>query len=201
MKIMPKNLLRMNLQFFAEPEDKGGATPPADPIDPVEHTEPEKKYSDDEVNRIIDEKFAKWQAQTEKEKAEVEKLAKLSEDEKTAYEIQKRDEKIAEYERKETLNKMSETASEMLAGGGVIASKNVLGLLVTDDAETTSSNVKAYLEAIDNEREAIKADFEKRLGSKETLGGNTSLAKGEGAFGKELAERNKTEVPKKTYFK
>lgn len=191
MIIMKNQLLRMNLQFFAEDTGADGGGNPeatAETVD-VDNLSDEQVASlkekfgfktDEEVNSLIDSKFSKWQEKTDKEKAEATKLAKMNEDEVSTYEKEQLEARLAEYERKENLSKMSETASEMLTNGNVTATKDVLGLLVTEDAETTSANVKAYLKAIELEREAIKTDFEKRLGTKETLDGTskTNLSRG-----------------------
>ena len=201
-------LLRMNLQFFSEDTGANGG---GDNPDNAANTETQvtdfdnlsdeqvqsfkEKFgfkSDEEVNSLIDNKFAKWQEKTEKAKLEAEKFAKMNEDEKTSYEKQQLEARIAKFERKENLSKMSETASDMLTGKGVTASKEVLGLVVSEDAETTSNNVKAYLNAIELEREAIKADFEKRLGGKEVLDGTGTVALSRGAqLAKEANEQNK----------
>lgn len=188
-----KHLLPMNLQLFAEP---GEGNP--EPTPPVEQT-PEinldkltdeqlasikEKHgfkTDDDVNDIVKNKHKRWQKDLEKEREEYDKLNKMNADEKLQYQLDQQAEKLAEYERKENLSKMSETASEMLTEKGVTASKEVLSLLVSEDAETTSSNVKAYLTVIEAERELIKADFEKRLGTKIPLGGNTEAELSRGA--------------------
>ena len=96
-----QQLLPMNLQMFAHPTnpvDQEPKNPPADPVDPKEPTDPktpndpagsDKKYSDTDVDKIINEKFAKWQADSEeklrqsqlsaeeKEKERIEKLEDL----------------------------------------------------------------------------------------------------------------------------
>ena len=201
-------LLRMNLQFFSEDTGANGG---GDNPDNAANTETQvtdfdnlsdeqvqsfkEKFgfkSDEEVNSLIDNKFAKWQEKTEKEKSQAEELAKMSEKDRYDFELKKRDEEIAEYKREKNLLQMSETASGMLTEKGVTASKEVLGLVVSEDAEVTSNNVKAYLNAIELEREAIKADFEKRLGGKEVLDGTGKVALSRGAqLAKEANEQNK----------
>ncbi len=86
--------LPMNLQFFAEPEDKGNGDP-ADPADPKEKDKPvedpkppvdsDKKYSDADLDQIINQKFAKWQ----KDKDEEIRQSKLTADEKEQERIKK----------------------------------------------------------------------------------------------------------------
>lgn len=172
-------LMPMNLQYFAEPEG-GQDTPPAEKATPPED-KPKgegtgKTFSRDEVAKMIaaETKKAvtaaeeKWRA----EKDEAAKLAEMDDKEKADYEKQQLEAKLAEFERKEVLSKMSEQASEMLSDKGAKPTKEMLRLIVSEDAETTSSNVKTYLASVEAEREAIKAEYEKRLGGKVPLDGN-----------------------------
>lgn len=172
-------LMPVNLQYFAEP-DGGQDTPPAEQTTPPEDKpkgeETGKTFSRDEVAKMIaaETKKAvtaaeeKWRA----EKDEAAKLAEMDDKEKADYEKQQLEAKLAEYERKEVLSKMSEQASEMLSEKGAKPTKEMLRLIVSEDAETTSSNVKTYLASVEAEREAIKAEYEKRLGGKVPLDGN-----------------------------
>ena len=48
-----------------------------------------KKYTDADVDAIIDKKFAKWKSEQEAEKSEAKKMAKMNEKEKADYEKQK----------------------------------------------------------------------------------------------------------------
>lgn len=176
----------MSLQFFSEPGDGGSGdegqkgnlpagsqeTPPT----AKEENNTGKTFSRDEVAKMIaaETKKAvtaaeeKWHA----EKDEAAKLAEMDDKEKADYEKQQLEAKIAEFERKEVLSKMSEQASEMLSEKGATPTKEMLRLIVSEDAETTSSNVKTYLASVEAEREAIKAEYEKRLGGKVPLDGN-----------------------------
>ena len=185
------------LPFFEADTGSNGQDTPADTKDQEnvevnKEQQPEKTFTRAELAKMMAAEKAKLKEEFEAEKAESEKLAKMNEQEKLQHQLDQQAEKLADYERKETLSKMSETASEMLAEKGVTASKEVLSLLVSEDAETTSSNVKAYLTVIEAERELIKADFEKRLGTKIPLGGNSEIGLSRGAqLAKEQNEQNK----------
>lgn len=178
---MKKRLLMpMQLQFFSENPDGGDDTPPAEQNTPPEGKpkgeETGKTFSRDEVAKMIaaETKKAvtaaeeKWRA----EKDEAAKLAEMDDKEKADYEKRQLEAKLAEFERKEVLSKMSEQASEMLSEKGATPTKEMLRLIVSEDAETTSANVKTYLASVEAEREAIKAEYEKRLGGKVPLDGN-----------------------------
>lgn len=176
------------LPFFEADTGSNGQNTPADAkdqenveVNKEQEQQTEKTFTRAELAKMMAAEKAKLKEEFEAEKAESEKLAKMNEQEKLQHQLDQQAEKLAEYERKENLSKMSETASEMLTEKGVTASKEVLSLLVSEDAETTSSNVKAYLTVIEAEREFIKADFEKRLGTKIPLGGNTEAELSRGA--------------------
>ena len=174
-----KKLLPMNLQFFAEddaadvtPDNTSGNSADNKEKNGSDPTDADKKYSDADVDKIIAAKFAKWEAKQQQEKDEAAKLAEMDDKEKADYEKQQLEAKLAEFERKEVLSKMSEQASEMLSEKGAKPTREMLQLIVSEDAETTSNNVKTYLASVEAEREAIKAEYEKRLGGKIPLDGN-----------------------------
>lgn len=189
--IMKRKKLGMNLQFFAEDTgSNGGGDNPDNTTngeivekakDEQETNESDKKYSDEDVNKIIDAKFAKWKAEQQKEQDEAKKLAEMDDKEKTDYEKQKLQEEVDNLRREKTLAKMAKRATSMLADKGVQASEGILSFVVKESAEATSESVKAFIELIDAEREVIKADFEKRLGSKLPMDGTTSTTLSRGA--------------------
>ncbi|NBA63294.1 DUF4355 domain-containing protein [Enterococcus mundtii] len=202
----------MNLQYFAGEKGNDGSDQGADDSGQGQHKEnidndnqdgkkeeTGKTFSRDDVAKMIaaETKKAvtaaeeKWRA----EKDEAAKLAEMDDKEKADYEKQQLEAKLAEFQRKEVLSKMSEQASEMLSEKGAKPTKEMLRLIVSEDAETTSSNVKTYLSSVEVEREAIKAEFEKRLGGRIPLdsNGNQTLSPGS-QLAKEANERKKNTV-------
>lgn len=150
-----KSLLPVNLQFFAEPEDGGGGgTPPADPPtppaeppkEPKEPKEPGKSFTRDDVAKMLSAERAKWQKEQEEKEAEAQKLAKMNAEEKAKHEKQKLMDKIAEFERKESLSAMSKEASKMFIEAELPADEGILQLVTVEDAEVTKANVKAVLD-------------------------------------------------------
>ena len=90
---------------------------------------------------------------------------------------------------------MSKEAESMLLEKGITSNDDILAFVVTEDAETTSTNVKAFVKLIENEREQIKEEFEKRLSSKVPLDGTGSTKVSRGA---ELAKRENEKKVKPT---
>lgn len=198
----------MHLQYFADQEGSTQETTSTETTDTAtEETKKEetgKTFSRDELAKIVAAETSKAVTAAEEkwrdEKAQADKLAEMNDKDKADYERKQLEDKIAEYERKDNLAKMSDQASEMLSDKGATPTKEVLSLVVSEDAETTSSNVKTYLAAIELERESIKADLEKRLGGRIPLDGSSKDGV-VGDYGKRLAQRTKTETKKSTYFK
>lgn len=197
-------LMPMKLQFFADQDgegDPGETTPPELNVEELNEEQLaliKEKYGfkdDKDVDSIVKSKKSRWQKEAEAEKNEAAKYAEMTAEEKIQHELAKKDAQIAEFERKEVLSKMSEQASEMLSEKGATPTKEMLRLIVSEDAETTSSNVKTYLASIDAEREAIKADYEKRLGGRIPLDSNGSRILSQGAqLAKEANDRKKNTV-------
>ena len=122
--------------------------------------EPEKKYTDEDVDLIIDKKFAKWQAEQEAKIQEEKKLAEMNAEEKQAHELKKAQDKIAEYERKEAFNETFKEVSRMLSEESISLSESVVSLLVQEDAEATKATVESF---IDEYRKAVESGVRTQL--------------------------------------
>lgn len=112
----------------------------------------EKKYTDADFDKKLNQKFAEWQKKKEQEIAEAEKLAKMSAEEKANHNAQKEKERadkaearIAELERKDALSEMSKTARKLLAEEGINISDELLSVIVTPEAEATQANIKNFV--------------------------------------------------------
>ncbi len=160
-----------NLQLFAEPSEPKPAEPPAEPTEPKEPTEPtgEKKYTDDDVDKILNKKFAKWQAQQDKAIKEAEKLATMDAKQKAEYEKEQMQKELDEYKRKDALASMTNTARKMLADANISVSDELLAVMVTTDADETKAAIDAFKDAFN--AAVDKAVKEKLKGEPPTKGG------------------------------
>lgn len=151
----------------------------------VENKEPEKKYSDEQVDEIIKEKKAKWQKQQDekiKELEEARKLEKMNEDEKLQYKLKKYEEEIAAYREKENQSAMAKVAKNMLIEEGFNISDDLVNNLITDEAETTKENVKDFADMLKglvekevNERLKGKSPEVKKTGVKSIQGQRSEI--------------------------
>lgn len=147
---MKKRLLMpMKLQFFSENPDGGNDTPPAEQTTPPEDKpkgeETGKTFSRDELAKIVAAETKKarasWEQEAEAKKEEAKKLAKMNAEEKLQHELEQKEAEIAELKRGQTLNKMKSEASKMLSGAGLPQDDELLGLIVSEDAEATKKAV------------------------------------------------------------
>lgn len=127
------------------------AEPQAEPQSTAQ-AEPEKKYTDDDVNKIINRKYAEWQKKTD----EAAKLSAMNAQEKSEYELKQMKDELASLKKEKAFNEMKSIASEMLTEDGVVVPDSVVKMLVSDDAEETKTRVtdfaKAYKAAVQAER-------------------------------------------------
>lgn len=172
------SLLRMNLQMFAddpEPNPEPGNPAP----EPVPEPKPgEKKYTDEDVNNIINRKFAEWEKKQEKEKkkkSEAEKLKEMNDQQKADYEREQLEKKVEELMKKETLSQMSRSARGMLQEKGINVSDQLLSMLISEDADTTKASVDSFISLF--QAEVGKAVKEALKGETPRTGGASGMTK------------------------
>lgn len=135
--------------------------------------EAEKKYTDEDVDKLIAKKYAKLKADAEKEveeaRAEAEKLAKMNATEKLEHEKTKLQKELEELRREKNLNMMKDEAIQMLEEKNISINSGILSILVTDKADTTKENVENFVDlfnkAVDKEvTERLKGPTPKKMG-------------------------------------
>lgn len=191
---MKKRLLMpMKLQFFAEDQDGGNDTPPAEqttpPEDKLKGEETGKTFSRDELAKIVAAETKKarasWEQEAEAKKEEAKKLAKMNAEEKLQHELEQKEAEIAELKRGQTLNEMKSEASKMLSGAGLPQDDELLGLIVSEDAEAT----KKAVAVITNFASQIKKENARQSTPGE--GGQFSADKNTNQTVAELAAKNR----------
>lgn len=156
---MLNELTKWKLQMFADGEGgddgagddpnaaKGGKGSNGDEPAGGKSGEGEKKYTDAEVDAILDKKFAKWQKEQEAKIEEAKKLEKMSADEKNQHELEKLKEK------------------------DIDATTDILDFVATTDADETKANIDKFVGIVDK---LVKAAEVKRNTGKtpKDFGGN-----------------------------
>lgn len=138
--------------------------------------EVERKYTDADVDEIINKKFAKWKSDQDKaikeavaEVEEAHRVAQMDEKQKRDHEYEIMEKKLQGLEAEKRHNAMMGEARSMLKADNISIADDILSVLVTDDAETTKNAVTAFSAMFQNAvNEAVKAqlaDTEPRRGS------------------------------------
>ena len=137
-------------------------------------SEPEDKpkYTDKDVDEILNKKFAKWQEKQDKAVSEAKKLAAMNATQKAEYERDQLQKQLDEYKRKDSLAEMTKTARSMLSESGISVSDGVLAMLVNTDAEQTKAAVDGFSKAF---KDAVEEAVKERLkGRTPKVGTNSS---------------------------
>ena len=172
------------LQLFAEgtTETETGSGTETTPEQTTEQsTEPnggkgnELKYSDKDVDDIINKKFAEWAKQQQKKTSEAERLGKMTAEEKANERIKALEDKLAEAERKEARAAMTKEARAILHAANINVNDELLVNLVSDNAESTQASVKSFITLFNSAVE--KAVKEAYKGETPTKGGASTLTK------------------------
>ena len=140
-------------------------------------TESQAKYTDEDVNKIIDKKFAEWQKKQQKEVDEAKKLAEMNATQKAEYERDQLKKKLEELERQASLGEMTKTARKMLSESNINISDELLSMMVTTDAEETKLAVDGFAKAF---KEAVESEVKERLKGeppKRSSGSSQSMTK------------------------
>lgn len=143
-----------------EPENETKEKEPA-PI--AKLTKGEPKYTDEDVNKLIDKKFAEWQQKQAKAVDEAQKLATMNATQKAEYERDQLQKELDEYKRQASLGEMMKTARKMLSEEGITVSDDILTMIVSTEAEQTKAAVDGFAKAF---TEAVESAVEERLKGK-----------------------------------
>lgn len=137
--------------------------PTATAAEPTQEAKPadvpqEKMIPESQIEKIINKRYAAWQATKEREieeaRTEAQKLAKMNADEREKHEREKREAMLKEREAEITRRELRATALETLAEKGL--PKELADLLPYTDADTTQA-------AIDSTERVFRAAVEKAV--------------------------------------
>lgn len=145
----------MMLQLFAEGsegsdgdsgnEGTDGKEPETkEPKDDEGDDPEEKKYSDKDVNKIIDRKFAEWAKKKQKEEDEAKKLSKMNAQEKADYKQKQLEEEIEQLKNEKALSDMRDEARKMLSEKNINITDELLAFMVSTDAGETKKAVDSF---------------------------------------------------------
>ena len=133
----------LNLQLFADEE----AETEVDQTNVDAEKETEKTFTQDEVNKIVQDRLAKEKAKNEKAQEEAKKLAKMNAEQKNQYMVEQLQKELEEYKTKEAKNDMIKEANSMLKEADINLPDEVVAMLIGDNAEDTKVCVDSFSKA------------------------------------------------------
>ena len=188
-----------NLQLFAEDGADGGDDGSDDGDDGSDDDddkggEPEKKYTDADIDKIVKERLARERKAAEKkarQQAEAEKLKNMTAAEKRDAEFEQMKARLASLEAEKNQAEMLSTASDILKDAGIVVSSKLVGHLIAETADETKANVDEFVKLYnDAVNKGVKAAM-KASGSNPKKGGTSTLTREEIMKVKNPVERQK----------
>lgn len=168
---MQSRMFRM-LQLFAEETVDHTAEPDAvkDSVNPENTSDDsgeEKKYTDKDVDAIVNKRFAKWKTEQEQAvksaKEEAEKLAKMNAEQKQNYEIEKLQKENEKLKQEAAKVELSRSATGILAEKGIEATQDVLDFVVGNDADDTNAKIDKLVKIVESQLK--KAEIARATGT------------------------------------
>lgn len=168
---MKSRMFRM-LQLFAEVTLDHTAEPDAvkDSVNPENTSDDrgeEKKYTDKDVDAIVNKRFAKWKTEQEQAvksaKEEAEKLAKMNAEQKQNYEIEKLQKENEKLKQEAAKVELSRSATGILAEKGIEATQEVLDFVVGVDEADTNARIDTLMKIVESQLK--KAEIARATGS------------------------------------
>lgn len=118
------------------------------------------KYTDRDLDEILNRKFARWQEKQQKAVDEAKKLAEMDAQQKAEYERDQLREELASLKRQASLAEMTKTARKILSDSGISVPDELLSVMVTTDAEETKTAVDGFADAF---HAAVESAVKERL--------------------------------------
>lgn len=167
---------------------KATATEPEQTADEPKKTEPEQKKVDaDEIVKKLQKRIGAEQSKKNSYKEqldnalkEIEKLKSgksvktLSDEDKAKKDVDEKDKEIAALKSQIARRQTLDDTDQVLRENGLVVPSNVLNFLVSDDADNTYSNVKAFIDYTETIKDGVREEFKK--GRTPRVSGTTTKA-------------------------
>lgn len=167
---------------------KATATAPEQTADEPKKTEPEQKKVDaDEIVKKLQKRIGAEQSKKNSYKEqldnalkEIEKLKSgksvktLSDEDKAKKDVDEKDKEIAALKNQIARRQTLDDTDQVLRENGLVVPSDVLSFLVSDDADNTYSNVKAFIDYTETVKDSVREEFKK--GRTPRVSGTTAKA-------------------------
>lgn len=174
------DIWKFDLQLFADdPAPDTGSDEGAEALEdkPEKLEQGKKRYTDEDVDDIINRKFAEWQKKQQKAVDEAKKLAEMNADQKHQYEMEKLQKENAELKRSALRMELGKTATGLLKEHNVDATQDILDFVVGEDAEETKERIDRFVSIV--QAQLKRAEVERATGRTPKTVHNTGNAMSE----------------------
>lgn len=200
---MLKDLLSMDLQYFAENEKPDGGEPkPADDAG-AEDKKPDepKSFTEEQLQKIVQERLDRFAKKAEKEKEEAirtareraEELANMTAEQREKERLEELEKELNEYKSREKKAEIRDEARKILASKGHTLSEDKLELLVRDNIEDTEKSINAFAELLD---EQLQEKLKESARQDNPLNFKNQNGKADDNYGERLARKFARNIPK-----
>lgn len=152
-------------------------------------SKPDLKYSDADMNAILNKAYAKWQKKADEKIAEAEKLATMDAQKKAEYERDQLQKQLDDLKAANTRAELANEARKILSEDNISIGENLLNTLVGKDADSTSKNIAEFKAAFNKAVDQGVKDALK--GKSPTQGSGSTMTKAEIMKVKDTKERQK----------
>ena len=118
------------------------------------------KYTDADLDKIIEKKLAKWKRQAKAEVDEATRLANMTAQERAEAERDKLQKELDDLKRANTLAEMEKTARGILKEDGYDIPDDIIAVLVDEDADETDKRVKSFGKSF---KKAVQDEVKRQL--------------------------------------
>lgn len=199
---MKKNeeLLKMNLQYFAEDDnggnDEGGELEPDDNQDDGG----EETFTKDQIEKIVQDRLDRATKKAEKEredavrkaKEEAERVANLTAEQREKERLEEIERELNEYKQREKQSELRSDARKLLSAKGFNLSEEDLDTIVKDDFESTEKAVESFVNLVEGQlQEKLKESARQKDPTNFNGGANTNEN-----YGERLAKKYANPLPK-----
>lgn len=154
---------------------KATATAPEQTADEPKRTEPEQKKVDaDEIVKKLQKRIGAEQSKKNSYKQQLEEaldkikqlesgksVKTLSDEDKAKKDVDEKDKEIAALKSQIARRQTLDDTDQVLRENGLTVPSNVLNFLVSDDADNTYSNVKAFIDYTETVKDSVREEFKK----------------------------------------
>lgn len=198
-----EQLLKLNLQYFAEDDDGGkddnGGT---DELKPEDNQDDggEETFTKDQIEKIIQERLDRATKKAIKErddavrkaKEEAERIANLTAEEREKERLEDIQRELNEYKEREKRSELRSDARKLLNAKGFNLSEDELDTIVKDDFESTEKAVNSFVKLVENQ---LQGKLKESARQKDPTNFKGGANKSEN-YGEKLAKKFANPLPK-----